>query len=213
VGGKGGGGGRGEKWTKPCMHIWIKKKKKSTWKRKACSLGLQIPPGSTMPSLYFPFLTFNKPHLYPRVLEWILPEGHKEFGSLLITDAPALFTILEHTPMRTSHCTALFFPKLIYTNNFFQSWCPTTPDQQYFFSFLFFFIVVLGEDTLWHLQKFSQFHPVKLQPARWAWHIICSGGTHVVQHSWWADCVHPGPNWWLNTTEALWEGYAALASG
>jgi hypothetical protein len=23
VGGKGGGGGRGEKWIKPCMHIWI----------------------------------------------------------------------------------------------------------------------------------------------------------------------------------------------
>jgi hypothetical protein len=31
VGGKGGGGGRGEKWTKPCMHIWIIKEK---WKRK-----------------------------------------------------------------------------------------------------------------------------------------------------------------------------------
>jgi hypothetical protein len=27
VGGKGGGGGRGEKWPKPCMHIWIIKKK------------------------------------------------------------------------------------------------------------------------------------------------------------------------------------------
>jgi hypothetical protein len=27
VGGKGGGGGRGEKWTKPCMHIWIIKEK------------------------------------------------------------------------------------------------------------------------------------------------------------------------------------------
>jgi hypothetical protein len=23
VGGTGGGGGRGEKWPKPCMHIWI----------------------------------------------------------------------------------------------------------------------------------------------------------------------------------------------
>jgi hypothetical protein len=23
VSGKGGGGGRGEKWPKPCMHIWI----------------------------------------------------------------------------------------------------------------------------------------------------------------------------------------------
>jgi hypothetical protein len=28
VGGKGGGGGRWEKWTKPCMHIWIIKEKK-----------------------------------------------------------------------------------------------------------------------------------------------------------------------------------------
>jgi hypothetical protein len=28
VGGKGGGGGWGEKWTKPCMHIWIIKEKK-----------------------------------------------------------------------------------------------------------------------------------------------------------------------------------------
>jgi hypothetical protein len=26
VGGKGGGGGRGERWPKPCMHIWIIKK-------------------------------------------------------------------------------------------------------------------------------------------------------------------------------------------
>jgi hypothetical protein len=36
VSGKGGGGGRGKKWTKPCMHIWIikekwKKKKKIAW--------------------------------------------------------------------------------------------------------------------------------------------------------------------------------------
>jgi hypothetical protein len=31
LGGKGGGGGRGEKWTKPCMHIWIIKEK---WKKK-----------------------------------------------------------------------------------------------------------------------------------------------------------------------------------
>jgi hypothetical protein len=27
VGGKGAGGGRGEKWAKPCMHIWIIKEK------------------------------------------------------------------------------------------------------------------------------------------------------------------------------------------
>jgi hypothetical protein len=29
VGGKGGDGGRGEKWPKPCMYIWIIK-----WKKK-----------------------------------------------------------------------------------------------------------------------------------------------------------------------------------
>jgi hypothetical protein len=29
VGGKVGGGGRGEKWPKPCMHIWIIKKNMS----------------------------------------------------------------------------------------------------------------------------------------------------------------------------------------
>jgi hypothetical protein len=28
VGGKGGGGSRGEKWSKPCMHIWVIKEKK-----------------------------------------------------------------------------------------------------------------------------------------------------------------------------------------
>jgi hypothetical protein len=28
VGGKGGGGGSGEKWPKPCMHLWIIKKKR-----------------------------------------------------------------------------------------------------------------------------------------------------------------------------------------
>jgi hypothetical protein len=31
VGGKRGGGGSGEKWTNPCMHIWIIKEK---WKKK-----------------------------------------------------------------------------------------------------------------------------------------------------------------------------------
>jgi hypothetical protein len=33
VGGKGGGGGRGEKWPKSCMHIWIIKqlKKRKYW--------------------------------------------------------------------------------------------------------------------------------------------------------------------------------------
>jgi hypothetical protein len=41
---------------------------KSTWGRKAHSLGLWIPPGPTMLPLYFPSLTFNKPHLHPYVL-------------------------------------------------------------------------------------------------------------------------------------------------
>jgi predicted glycosyltransferase len=41
VGGKGGGGGRGEKWTKPCMHIWIIKEK---WKKnKIIHLGPVLP--------------------------------------------------------------------------------------------------------------------------------------------------------------------------
>jgi hypothetical protein len=34
VGDKGGGGGSGEKWTNPCMHIWIIKEK---WKKKDIS--------------------------------------------------------------------------------------------------------------------------------------------------------------------------------
>jgi hypothetical protein len=34
VGGKGGGGGRGEKWPKLCMHIWIIKLKKKREKKK-----------------------------------------------------------------------------------------------------------------------------------------------------------------------------------
>jgi hypothetical protein len=34
VGGKGGGGGRREKWPKHCMHIWIIKKKKKERKEK-----------------------------------------------------------------------------------------------------------------------------------------------------------------------------------
>jgi hypothetical protein len=33
VGGNGGGGGRGEKWPKPCMHIWIIKEKKKEKKK------------------------------------------------------------------------------------------------------------------------------------------------------------------------------------
>jgi hypothetical protein len=34
VGGKGGGGVRGEKWPKHCMHIWIKKKTMRKRKKK-----------------------------------------------------------------------------------------------------------------------------------------------------------------------------------
>jgi hypothetical protein len=39
VGGKGGGGGRGEKWTKPCMHIWIIKEK---WKKKSLMVSCNV---------------------------------------------------------------------------------------------------------------------------------------------------------------------------
>jgi hypothetical protein len=52
VGGKGGGGGRGEKWTKPYMHIWIikeklkKNKKKKKSKRKNTRDGIEIFIGS-----------------------------------------------------------------------------------------------------------------------------------------------------------------------
>jgi hypothetical protein len=35
VGGKGGGGGKGEKWPKPCMHIWIIKGKNKNKKIKS----------------------------------------------------------------------------------------------------------------------------------------------------------------------------------
>jgi hypothetical protein len=52
---------------------------------------LSQPPDSTWAPpcspLYFPFLTFNKLHLYPHVLRWILPAKHKELRSLLITDS------------------------------------------------------------------------------------------------------------------------------
>jgi hypothetical protein len=34
VGGKGGGGGRGEKWPKPYMHIWIIKQLKNNNNKK-----------------------------------------------------------------------------------------------------------------------------------------------------------------------------------
>jgi hypothetical protein len=36
-------------------------------------------------------------------------------------------------------------------------------------------------------------------PARWAWHILCSHGNHIVQHSWWADYTPLGQNWWPNS--------------
>jgi hypothetical protein len=39
VGGKGGGRGRGEKWTKPCMHIWIIKEK---WKKNWSKVNKQV---------------------------------------------------------------------------------------------------------------------------------------------------------------------------
>jgi hypothetical protein len=42
--------------------------------------------------LYFPSLNVNKLHLYPHGLLWILPVGHKEFGSLLLTDCATAFS-------------------------------------------------------------------------------------------------------------------------
>jgi hypothetical protein len=48
VGGKGGGGGRGEKWPKHCMHIWIIK--------KCLKIVNRGPNGHNV--LEFPFLVF-----------------------------------------------------------------------------------------------------------------------------------------------------------
>jgi hypothetical protein len=56
---------------------WVSIGFKSTWKGEACSL----PPDSTWAPpcspLYFPSLIFNKLHLYPCVLPWILPHRTK----------------------------------------------------------------------------------------------------------------------------------------
>jgi hypothetical protein len=43
VGGKGGGGGRGEKWPKPCMHTWIIKEKKILKKKKVRDISNILP--------------------------------------------------------------------------------------------------------------------------------------------------------------------------
>jgi hypothetical protein len=36
------GGGRGEKWPKPCMHIWIKEKKKRNYLKRLHDKGQEI---------------------------------------------------------------------------------------------------------------------------------------------------------------------------
>jgi hypothetical protein len=56
-----------------------------SWGRKIGSLCLQLPPGPTTSPFVFPSLTFNKLHVHPPALPWVLPVGHKDFGSLLIT--------------------------------------------------------------------------------------------------------------------------------
>jgi hypothetical protein len=60
---------------------WIRIGVKAPEKREACS---QSPDSTCLHLFNFHFLTFNKLHLYPHVLRWM---GHKEFGSLLITDS------------------------------------------------------------------------------------------------------------------------------
>jgi hypothetical protein len=64
--GKGGGGGRGEKWTKPCMHIWIikEKGKKKGLQAGAATLSLFVKMGSIN---FFPMmlvLNHNPPDLH-----------------------------------------------------------------------------------------------------------------------------------------------------
>jgi hypothetical protein len=46
-------------------------------------LHLQIPPVATKLPFVFPFLTFNKPHLYHVSHHGLFPVGHKEFGNLI----------------------------------------------------------------------------------------------------------------------------------
>jgi hypothetical protein len=55
VGGKRGGGGRGEKWPKPCMHIWIIKEKK---KNLRFSLPETLP--SSHSTKYLAFVLYMK---------------------------------------------------------------------------------------------------------------------------------------------------------
>jgi hypothetical protein len=52
----------------------------------------------------FPSLTFNKLPLHPSVLPWILPVGHKGFGSLLLTDCTGAINIW------TEQGQTFFFP-------------------------------------------------------------------------------------------------------
>jgi hypothetical protein len=65
---------------KPQYHTQKKNRNMLSW----------LPASTWAPScspLYFPSLSFSKPHLHLHVLQWSLPEGHEEFESLLITEA------------------------------------------------------------------------------------------------------------------------------
>jgi hypothetical protein len=66
---------------------WEKGEKKRKEKEREKQLGAFFPELEARHALLaVPFLTFNKLHLYPCVLRWIISKGHKEFGSFLITD-------------------------------------------------------------------------------------------------------------------------------
>jgi hypothetical protein len=59
VGGKGGGGGRGEKWTKPCIHTWIIKEK---WKKK--DLCIYNQKGNNKKICEFNYIIISQQHIY-----------------------------------------------------------------------------------------------------------------------------------------------------
>jgi hypothetical protein len=55
-----------------------------------------------MPPFAVPFPNFNKFHLHPHFLPWILPCGHKEFGNLLTRDYTAAVNNRNLLPQHNS---------------------------------------------------------------------------------------------------------------